>query len=106
MAEVSEKPPVTVDVGQLAFERSIDNHLRIIFEPAVRWGAVMLLDEADVVLEKTSWENHARNAFVSGRYTFPIVRCTHGNVGFRALNSPSSPFNIHHSRILMVAPYH
>lgn len=66
MAEVSEKPLVTVDVGQLAFEREVDRRLRTIFEQAVRWGAVLLLDEADVVLEKRSWENHARNAIVSG----------------------------------------
>lgn len=67
MAEVSEKPLMTVDVGQLAFEEEVDSRLRTIFEQAVRWGAVLLLDEADVVLEKRSWENHARNAIVSGK---------------------------------------
>lgn len=67
MAEVSEKLLVTVDVGQLAFESSVDSRLRTIFEQAVRWGAVLLLDEADVVLEKRSYENHSRNAIVSGK---------------------------------------
>lgn len=75
MAEVSEKPLVTVDVGQLAFEREVDTRLRTIFEQAVRWGAVLLLDEADVVLEKRSWENHARNAIVSGKYSFTCREC-------------------------------
>lgn len=73
MAEVSERPLVTVDVGQLAFERSVDSHLRQIFEQAVRWDAVLLLDEADVVLEKRSWENHARNAIVSGMSLYSIL---------------------------------
>lgn len=76
MAEVSEKPLVTVDVGQLAFEESVDSHLRSMFEQAVQWGAVLLLDEADVVLEKRSYENHARNAIVSGRYTYTLSRTT------------------------------
>lgn len=70
MAEVSEKPLVTVDVGQLAFEQEVDRRLRTIFEQAVRWGAVLLLDEADVVLEMRSWENHNRNAVVSGKQSF------------------------------------
>lgn len=79
MSEVSEKPLVRVDVGELAFEREVDSRLRIIFEQAVRWGAILLLDEADVVLEKRSWENHARNAIVSGKYSFTMEECAYGH---------------------------
>ncbi|KAG6353258.1 hypothetical protein INS49_007557 [Diaporthe citri] len=79
MAEVSEKPLLTVDVGQLAFEREVDRRLRTIFEQAVRWGAVLLLDEADGVLEKRSWENHARNAIVSGKHSSTLEQCGYGH---------------------------
>lgn len=38
-----------------------------IFEEAKRWDAILLLDEADVVLEKRALEDVRRNTLVSGQ---------------------------------------
>lgn len=42
------------------------------FQLSVRWDAVLLIDEADVVLEKRSFENLDRNATVSCEFTLAI----------------------------------
>jgi hypothetical protein len=39
------------------------------FDTASRWDAVLLLDEADVLLEKRSYEDIRRNGIVSGKRT-------------------------------------
>jgi hypothetical protein len=43
-------------------------HLQKAFETASRWDAVLLLDEADVLLEKRSYEDLRRNGVVSGKW--------------------------------------
>ncbi|CAF9918061.1 MAG: hypothetical protein HETSPECPRED_003648 [Heterodermia speciosa] len=51
------------DMGQEAevVEKRLEDH----FQLAHRWGCVLLLDEADVFLQKRSREDLARNAIVS-----------------------------------------
>jgi len=44
-------------------------HLQKAFDTASRWDAVLLLDEADVLLEKRSYEDIRRNGIVSGKGT-------------------------------------
>ena len=44
----------------------IEIKLHQIFEYAVSWNAVLLLDEADVFLAERNLENLSRNALVSG----------------------------------------
>lgn len=39
--------------------------LQNVFVSAARWDAVLLLDEADVILEQRSWEDFKRNGIVS-----------------------------------------
>ncbi|KAK8135621.1 hypothetical protein PG984_003561 [Apiospora sp. TS-2023a] len=51
--------------AELSKEKEVVVRLEKIFELAVRWDAVLLIDEADVVLEKRSYENLKRNAIVS-----------------------------------------
>lgn len=48
----------------------IENKLHKIFNYAVNWNAVLLLDEADVFLAERNLENLSRNALVSGEYSF------------------------------------
>jgi len=43
----------------------IGDSLKAIFQAAVEWNAILLLDEADVVLEARSFEDVHRNASVS-----------------------------------------
>jgi hypothetical protein len=51
----------------LTAEDQVVSRLRKIFEQAARWDAVLLLDEADVILEKRSYEDLRRNGIVSGK---------------------------------------
>jgi hypothetical protein len=49
-----------IDVGA-------EEKLQTTFAAASHWGAILLLDEADVVLEQRSFENLTRNAYVSSK---------------------------------------
>jgi hypothetical protein len=47
-------------------ESQLERRLLDEFERAIKWDAVLLLDEADVVLEARSFEDVRRNGIVSG----------------------------------------
>ena len=67
MAEYAKKPLIPLSVGNLvAVEDSIEERLTEAFTTASRLGAILLLDEADVVLEARSFEDVRRNGIVSG----------------------------------------
>lgn len=66
MAEYIEKPLFSISLAQLSDEEQIDERLQKILDYSVSLGGVLLLDEADVVLEARSYENLRRNALVSG----------------------------------------
>lgn len=76
MAEYIEKPLFSISLGQLSDEEKIDEHLEGIFEHSVKLQGVLLLDEADVVLEARSYENLKRNALVSGKIRGPPLLST------------------------------
>ncbi|KAK8035519.1 hypothetical protein PG993_010514 [Apiospora rasikravindrae] len=65
IAEYTERPLYSVNIGELSREKEVVSRLEKIFELSVRWDAVLLIDEADVVLERRSYENLKRNAIVS-----------------------------------------
>lgn len=70
MAEYAKKPLIPLSVGNLvAVDDSIEERLTEAFENASRLGAILLLDEADVVLEARSFEDVRRNGIVSGSWT-------------------------------------
>jgi hypothetical protein len=67
VAEYAKKPIIPLSVGNLvAVEDSVEERLIEAFENASRLGAILLLDEADVVLEARSFEDVRRNGIVSG----------------------------------------
>lgn len=53
-------------------EVEMENHLSTWFRLAEKWGAVMLIDEADVYLEQRSKNDLKRNSLVSGNDYFSI----------------------------------
>ena len=67
VAEYTEKPLYSTNVGELTTENMVVDRLEEIFMQAARWDVVLLLDEADVVLESRSYENIRRNGIVSGK---------------------------------------
>lgn len=68
MAEFTKKPLITINIGEMSVGDDVERQLHIIFRQASVWDAVLLLDEADVVLEERSYEDMKRNAIVSGEH--------------------------------------
>ena len=62
-----------MSAGDLGLDPSgIEESLNLVLDMVSKWNAVLLLDEADVVLEKRSFEDVKRNAIVSGRKSSAI----------------------------------
>lgn len=66
VAEVLKRPLYVVSVGELGTDpRTLETSLYRVLLTAHRWNAVLLLDEADVFLERRSAGDVNRNAMVS-----------------------------------------
>ena len=66
VAEISKKPLYTVSAGELGVQPyEVDRQLTLILELSHKWDAVLLLDEADVFLQKRDNKDVMRNALVS-----------------------------------------
>ncbi|KAL8796093.1 MAG: hypothetical protein Q9195_001425 [Heterodermia aff. obscurata] len=66
VADSFEKPLYQVTCGDIGTSPAfLENRLEEIFDYAVTWGAILLLDEADVFLQERDYLNLERNALVS-----------------------------------------
>jgi SpoVK/Ycf46/Vps4 family AAA+-type ATPase len=66
VAELLEVPLYSVGAGELGVNADIlEKRLRDILDTASQWGAILLIDEADVFLEQRSMHDVARNGLVS-----------------------------------------
>ena len=65
VAEYTRRPLYSINIGEVTSEVQVRSRLQQIFNEATRWNAVLLLDEADVMLEKRSFEDIRRNGTVS-----------------------------------------
>ncbi|KAJ5736435.1 ATPase AAA-type core [Penicillium malachiteum] len=66
IAELLRRPLYMVSAGELGTDsRTLEGELTKILDIAHSWGAVLLLDEADIFLEKRSIHDIHRNALVS-----------------------------------------
>jgi len=64
--ELVKRPLYTIGAGDLGVTAAeLDKHLTDAFELATAWKAIVLIDEADVFLEKRSLHDLKRNAMVS-----------------------------------------
>ena len=52
VAEYTQRPLYAINVGEVTSEERVRARLQQVFAQASKWNAVLLLDEADVVLEK------------------------------------------------------
>ena len=69
IAEHFQTPLIAMSIGDLiADQRNIEDRLEKVFKVASKWQSVLLVDEADVVLEARSIEDVRRNAIVSGKF--------------------------------------
>jgi hypothetical protein len=68
-----KKPVIALSIGDLIVDESqLERRLQNEFDRAVKWDAILLLDEADVVLEARSFEDVCRNGIVSGQSYSPL----------------------------------
>jgi SpoVK/Ycf46/Vps4 family AAA+-type ATPase len=66
VAELTHKPLYSIGAGELgSMAEFAEPVLRQIFDRATEWGAVLLLDEADLFLTKRTQDDMKRNAFVT-----------------------------------------
>ncbi|EHK41613.1 hypothetical protein TRIATDRAFT_17892, partial [Trichoderma atroviride IMI 206040] len=66
VAEAVGKPLLAMSIGEMVWdETQLQERLKTEFQRAIDWDAVLLLDEADVVLEARSFEDVRRNGIVS-----------------------------------------
>ena len=69
IADYTHRPLLALTCGDLGTDSSkIETQLRQYFEWGELWGAVVLLDEADIYLEKRNLTDVGRNSIVSGKY--------------------------------------
>jgi AAA+ superfamily predicted ATPase len=72
LAQHVKKPLISLSIGNLIWDESkLQGRLVSEFSRAIDWDAILLLDEADVVLEERSFEDVRRNAIVSGTVVHP-----------------------------------
>jgi len=68
IAEFTGRPLLALTCGDIGTEEvEMEEKLRHWLELAYKWGAVMLIDEADVFLEKRQDSDLKRNSLVSGK---------------------------------------
>ncbi|VUC31306.1 unnamed protein product [Clonostachys rosea] len=66
VAEVAQRPLYHVSAGELSTHvSSLERELLEIFEMGARWDAVVLLDEADVLMSRRTADNLERNSVVA-----------------------------------------
>ncbi|KAH8658429.1 P-loop containing nucleoside triphosphate hydrolase protein [Xylariales sp. PMI_506] len=66
VAEVAKRPLYHISAGELSTNvSSLEDELRTIFRMGARWDAIVLLDEADVLMSKRTTDNLERNSVVA-----------------------------------------
>jgi len=103
IAELLQRPLYSVSVGELGTETiELEKKLREILEVSSSWNAVILLDEADIFLEKRSENDITRNAMVG---IFLRLLEYHQGVLFLTTNRVKCFDKAFHSRISIALKY-
>jgi hypothetical protein len=67
VADYTRRPLLSLTVADIGTdEQTMENNLHQWFEMAASWDAIILIDEADVFLEKRTVADLQRNSLVSG----------------------------------------
>ncbi|KAH8123348.1 hypothetical protein LI328DRAFT_156945 [Trichoderma asperelloides] len=74
-AEAVRKPLVSMSIGEMVWdETQLQERLKSEFQRAIDWDAILLLDEADVVLEARSFEDSRIQIGISFQSMTPKIR--------------------------------
>lgn len=69
VAESTQRPLYHVTTGELSIDvDKLESQLSAIFRLGARWNAVVLLDEADVLMSRRTIEDLRRNSIVAGKF--------------------------------------
>lgn len=75
IAELVKSPLYGVSGGELSVDvMKVEAKLKDIFNLTKRWNAIVLLDEADVVMSKRDSKELERNAIVAGQFASSFWR--------------------------------
>ena len=66
LSELTQKPLLKVNLGRVASQSNWEQALEQVFHNAETWKAILLIDEAEIVLEKRTFERMTQNAWISG----------------------------------------
>jgi len=103
IAELLHRPLYSVSVGELGTDTvELEKRLREILEVSSSWNAVILLDEADIFLEKRTENDITRNAMVG---IFLRLLEYHQGVLFLTTNRVKCFDKAFHSRISVAIKY-
>lgn len=69
LSETTKKPLLKVHLGKLAEHPNWEQSLEYTFYTAESWDAILLIDEAEIVLEKRTFERMTQNSWISGSST-------------------------------------
>jgi len=74
IAEYAQRPLLSVTSGDLGTTaEEFDMHLSMFFRLGESWGAIVLIDEADIYFEERNKNELERNGLVSGKFILPGV---------------------------------
>jgi hypothetical protein len=69
VAEYTRRPLLSITAADLGHDTDLlENNLLRFFRNADKWDAIVLLDEADIYLERRSTNELRRNSIVSSKY--------------------------------------
>jgi hypothetical protein len=66
LSELTQRPLLKVNLGRIASHDSWEEALEQIFFLAEEWHAILLIDEAEIVLEERTFERMTQNSWISG----------------------------------------
>jgi SpoVK/Ycf46/Vps4 family AAA+-type ATPase len=65
LAELTKRPLLKVNLGRLSSHKKWEQALEQVFDNGEAWKAILLIDEAEVVLEKRTFERMVQNSWIS-----------------------------------------
>lgn len=81
VAEEMRKPLYSMSAGELGHSANeVEEQLHKVLELSTKWGAILLIDECDVFLERRTTSDLERNKLVSGEMD---------SIGFTKFGPPS-----------------
>ncbi|RYC65182.1 hypothetical protein CHU98_g1061 [Xylaria longipes] len=87
VAEYTRRPLLCITAADLGHEPiELEKNLLRFFTDAQNWDAIVLLDEADVYLERRSTNDLRRNSIVSSHFDEAFISRIHVSIGYERLD--------------------